>query len=79
MVNEKDRAYFRRLAEQNRLLGDEPPTSLQEAMERLNDISSTLGVLTENTETNDDGDLQSHLSYLKRLRSLDPSYRATRS
>jgi hypothetical protein len=79
MASEKDQAYFTRIAEQNRKLRDTPATSLQDSLDALNKVSTSLGLLAENRVSDGDGDLQSHLSYLKRLRLLDPNYRVTRS
>lgn len=79
MVTREDKAYFARIADQNRSLREEPPASLQEALDRMQKIADRLGRLAENPGTNSDGDLKSHLSYLRRLRSLDPDYDTTRS
>ncbi len=79
MVSTKDKAYFARLAEQNLKLREAPPTTLQESIAALDRVASTLGVLAQSKVSDGDGDLQSHLSYLKRLRRLDPNYRSTRT
>jgi len=76
MATAEEKAYFARIAEQNRRFSDAPPKSLQEAFDRLDRMTVQLGSLAAAGRSSDRGDLDSHLAYLERLRSLDPNYRA---
>lgn len=69
----KEKDYFRRVAALNRALtGEQPPDSLAEAFERLDLLRLQLGPLAEPGKSGPaDGDLESHLAYLNRLRSID--------
>lgn len=76
MRSDTEKAYFQRVRDQNRSLKDEPPGSLQEMFDRMAAFESALGELVSPMKSSDKGDLDSHLSYLKRLRRLDSSYRS---
>ena len=73
-----DRDYFRRVAVANaRLERGQPPASLQETFERLEEMEDRLGGLGHARGPDPGGgDLASHLAYLERLRRIDPAYRA---
>ena len=78
MSSDLEKEYFRRVGEQNRLLTETPPGSLQEMFDRMAAMEQALGEFVSPGQFSDSskGDLDSHLSYLKRLRRLDPSYRS---
>ncbi len=67
-----ERAYFDRIAEQNRSLsGDEVPGSLAEMFDRIEEIRRTLGALANpGIAGSDDGDLPSHLAFLERSKEI---------
>jgi hypothetical protein len=69
-----DRAYFARIARQNRSLEDEDvPESLAEMFDRLEHIRRTLGPLAEpgiEADADDEGDLASHRAFLERVREI---------
>jgi len=79
MATTDEKAYFARIAEQNRSLTELPPVSLQESFDRLEQTAVLLGGLIDPQQPNSEGDLASHLSFLQRLRSLDPDYNASGS
>ena len=73
----QERRYFRRIAAANFRLDDGgPPASLAEMFDRLEDMQRRQGPLGgAGTGGPHSGDLESHLAYLARLRSIDPAYR----
>lgn len=73
-----DRDYFRRIAASNRQLPSaQLPSSLAEMFERLEVLKQQLGQLANAGQSDcDDGDIKSHLEYLKRLRSIDHANRS---
>jgi len=66
-----DRAYFERVGAANRALDQESvPLSLEEMFERIDRIRAKLGMLSQpGLEGPSDGDLASHLAFLKRVRT----------
>ena len=68
----QDRAYFERIARQNRTLEDaQVPGSLSEMFDRLEHIRRTLGRLAvPGVEADDEGDLASHRAFLERVREI---------
>jgi hypothetical protein len=76
MATPEEKTYFARIAAQNQSIVDTPPASLQEAFDRLDQTAARLGELTKPGRPKTEGDLASHLSYLQRLRALDPDYNA---
>ena len=73
-----DRQYFERLASLNRSLPhDRPPDSLAEMFDRLELVERQLGSLVRPGQPlAGDGDLVSHIAFLKRLRSVGLTYGA---
>jgi len=67
-----DRAYFARIARQNpTLAGDALPGSLAEMFDRIEQIERSLGALARpGLVGSDDGDLASHLAFLKRAKEI---------
>ena len=67
-----DRAYFKRIAEQNPSLSSEaPPSSLRAMFDRLEQIHRALGALAEpGVAGSNDGDLSFHLAFLERSREI---------
>lgn len=76
-ASKEERRYFRRVAAASARLDDGgPPGSLAETFDRLEDMERRLRHLGRaGTGGPHDGDLESHLAYLARLRAIDPSYR----
>ena len=73
----EDRQYFQRIAAASARLEDgRVPASLAETLDRMEDMERRLrGFGRTDAGGPDHGDLASHLSYLARLRAVDPSYR----
>ena len=69
-ASQADREYFARVARANLVLGDdEPPSSLEEMFDRLDQIRHELGALAKpGIAGADDGDLEGHLRFLARQR-----------
>lgn len=67
-----ERAYFRRIAEQNAALGDEtPPASLAEMFDRLAAIRARLGPLARaGIAGEDESELRSHLRLVERWKEI---------
>jgi hypothetical protein len=68
----RDRAYFARLARANRALVEEPPSSLDEALTRMELLRRNLGAWAAPglADPMDDGDLEGHLRFLAHLRAI---------
>ena len=77
-ASREERRYFRRVAATNARLDDGgPPASLAEMFDRLEAMERRLHHLGRaGIGGPHDGDLESHLAFLERLRTVDPSYRA---
>jgi hypothetical protein len=69
-ASQADRDYFARVARANlALAGNEPPGSLDEMFDRLDQIRRELGALAQpGIAGPDDGDLDGHLRFLARQR-----------
>lgn len=77
-ASREERRYFRRIADANARLDDGgPPASLAETFDRPEAMERRLHPLGRaGIGGPHDGDLDSHLAFLERLRTVDPSYRA---
>ena len=72
MATASERAYFDRIAQQNRsLCPDEVPASLAEMFDRMEQIRRTLGALADpGIAGSHDGDLPSHLAFIERSKEI---------
>lgn len=75
-ASREERQYFRRVAvASSRLDDDGPPASLAEAFDRLEAMERRLHHLGRaGVDGPHGGDLDSHLAFLERLRTVDPPY-----
>jgi hypothetical protein len=71
-ASEADRAHMRKIGEAKRTLAREskPPASLSEMFERMEQIARWHGALAKPGVDGGDGDLDSHLAYLERRKTL---------
>ena len=67
----EQREYFARVARKARDLDDStPPRDLEEMFDRLEEIRSAHGALAQPGMKDDEGDLPSHLAFLRHLNAL---------
>jgi hypothetical protein len=71
-ASSSEREYFARVARGNRAIEDEKaPASLAEMFDRLEQIRRSHGALARpGAAGDDDGDLASHLAFLRRVRRV---------